>query len=86
MTGLLLENKTAAEAASKIQELKAVLSALNFKFGDIVPVLLTDNSGKFSIISAFENDINNNKESDLFFCEPASPHEKSEIEKNHSLF
>lgn len=86
MTGLLLENKTAAEAASKIQNLKAVLSASNFKFGDIAPVLLTDNGGEFSIVSAFENDVNKNKESDMFFCEPASPHEKPEIEKNHTLF
>ena len=45
-----------------------------------------DNGGEFSIVSDFENDIHKNKESDLFFCEPASPHEKTEIEKNHTLF
>ncbi len=86
MIGLLLENKTAAEAAHKIQELKAHLSEFNFKFGDIAPLLLTDNGGEFSIASAFENDSNGNKESNLFFCEPCSPHEKAEIEKNHTLF
>ncbi len=86
MIGLLLENKTAAEAANKIQELKANLYEFNFKFGDIAPLLLTDNGGEFSIVSAFENDINGNKESNLFFCEPCSPHEKAEIEKNHTLF
>ncbi len=86
MIGLLLENKTAAEAASKIQELKTNLSAFNFKFGDIAPLLLTDNGGEFSIVSAFENDSNGNKEAHLFFCEPCSPHEKAEIEKNHTLF
>ncbi len=86
MIGLLLENKTAAEAANKIQELKAHLSEFNFKFGDIAPLLLTDNGGEFSIVSAFENDTNGNKESNLFFCEPCSPHEKAEIEKNHTLF
>ncbi len=86
MIGLLLENKTAAETANKIQELKANLSEFNFKFGDIAPLLLTDNGGEFSIVSAFENDTNGNKESNLFFCEPCSPHEKAEIEKNHTLF
>ncbi len=86
MIGLLLENKTAAEAANKIQGLKVNLSELNFKFGDIAPLLLTDNGGEFSIVSAFENDSNGNKESNLFFCEPCSPHEKAEIEKNHTLF
>ena len=86
MIGLLLDNKTAAEAANKIQNLKTELKALNFKFGDIAPLLLTDNGGEFSIVSAFENDTDGNAESHMFFCEPCSPHEKAEIEKNHTLF
>ena len=86
MIGLLLDNKTAAETANKIQGLKAKLKALNFKFGDIAPLLLTDNGGEFSIVSAFENDTDGNTESHMFFCEPYSPHEKAEIEKNHTLF
>ena len=86
MIGLLLENKTAADAASKIQVLKAELKALGFNFGDIALLLLTDNGGEFSIVSAFENDTNGNMESHMFFCEPCSPHEKAEIEKNHTLF
>ena len=86
MIGLLLENKTAAEAASKIQGLKAELNTLGFRFGDIAPLLLTDNGGEFSIVSAFENDADGNTESHMFFCEPCSPHEKAEIEKNHTLF
>lgn len=86
MIGLLLENKTAAETANKIQALKAKLKALGFNFGDIAPILLTDNGGEFSAVSAFENDTNGNTESRMFFCEPCAPHEKAEIEKNHTLF
>ena len=86
MIGLLLENKTAAEAANKIQSLKAELKSLGFYFGDIAPLLLTDNGGEFSIVSAFENNTEGNAESHMFFCEPCSPHEKAEIEKNHTLF
>ncbi len=86
MVGLLLENKTAAEAANKIQYLKKQLKTFGFKFGDIVPVLLTDNGGEFSIVSAFENDLDNNIETHIFFCEPSSPEEKPHIEKNHTLF
>ena len=86
MIGLLLENKTAAEAANKIQGLKRDLNSLGFKFGDIAPLLLTDNGGEFSVVSAFENDTEGNAESNIFFCEPCSPHEKAEIEKNHTLF
>lgn len=86
MIGLLLENKTAAEAASKIQGLKAELNALGFSFGDIAPLLLTDNGGEFSIVSAFENATHGNADSRMFFCDPCAPHEKAEIEKNHTLF
>lgn len=86
MIGLLLENKTATETANKIQALKAELKALGFNFGDIAPILLTDNGGEFSVVSAFENDTNGITESRMFFCEPCAPHEKAEIEKNHTLF
>ena len=86
MIGLLLENKTAAEAANKIQALKVGLKVLGINFGDIAPILLTDNGGEFSIVSAFENDSEGNADSHMFFCEPCAPHEKAEIEKNHTLF
>lgn len=86
MVGLLMDNKTAAESASKIAELKKNLKANNFGFGEIAPILLTDNGGEFSIVSSFENDADGNLESHMFFCEPCSPHEKAHIEKNHTLF
>ena len=86
MTGILLDNKTAAEAASKISELKRKLKAAGFAFGNIVPVILTDNGGEFSNISAFENDENGNTETHMFFCEPNASYEKPHIEKNHTLF
>lgn len=86
MIGLLLESKTASEAANKIQKLKEDLIKRGFNFGDIAPLLLTDNGGEFSIVSAFENDSTGSIESHMFFCEPSSPHEKPEIEKNHTLF
>lgn len=86
MIGLLLENKTAVEAADKIKQLKHTLREHGFNFGDIVPLILTDNGGEFSNVAAFENDIDGNLESHLFFCEPRAPFEKPHIEKNHTLF
>lgn len=86
MVGLLLENKTAAEAANKIRELKQKLCDNDFVFGEIIPVILTDNGGEFSIVSAFENNIDGCLETHMFFCEPSCPNEKPEIEKNHTLF
>lgn len=85
MIGLLLENKTAAEAASKITALKQRLLKSGFEFGNIIPVLLTDNGGEFSLVDAFEKDPFGNLETHLFFCEPMSPSEKPEIEKNHTM-
>lgn len=61
MFGLLLNNKTAAEAASKIRSLKEKFCTYGLNFGDVFPVLLTDNGGKFSNIFAFENGLSNRK-------------------------
>lgn len=86
MTGILLDNKTAAEAAAKVSLLKQTLSASGFKFGNIIPVILTDNGGEFSNISVFENDENGDKETHMFFCDANASYEKPHIEKNHTLF
>ena len=86
MFGLLLENKTAAETASKIAALKEKISDNGFSFGDIFPVLLTDNGGEFSCVSAFENTPAGTKESDLFFCDPNAPYQKPHVENNHTLY
>ncbi len=85
MIGLLLDNKTSAEAADKIIRLKQRLRKHGYSFGDIFPLLLTDNGGEFRRVEAFENDTDGIPETKLFFCEPHSPEEKAHIEKNHTL-
>lgn len=86
MFGLLLENKTAAEASAKIGALKERLSACGFAFGDFFPVLLTDNGGEFSNVYAFENDMSGNTETHMFFCDANAPYQKPHVENNHTLF
>lgn len=86
MFGILLEDKTAAEAASKIQAFKKQLETAGFKFGEIFPVLLTDNGGEFSCVSAFEYSPDGEPETRLFFCDPNSPYQKPHVENNHVLF
>lgn len=86
MFGILLDNKTAAEAGDKIIRLKKKLSDSGLKFGDIFPVLLTDNGGEFSNVFAFENTLSGIKETSLFFCHPNAPYEKPHVENNHTLF
>lgn len=86
MVGLLCDNKTAAAAASKIVELKERLICCGLSFGDLFPVLLTDNGGEFSCVDIIENAASDLRETRLFFCEPNAPYEKPHIEKNHTLF
>lgn len=86
MFGLLLDNKSAAEAAAKITALKDRLNALGFSFGDLFPILLTDNGGEFSRVSAFENNADGEKETAVFFCDPNAPYQKPHVENNHTLF
>ena len=86
MFGLLLDNKTAAEAASKIRALKERLCAYELKFGEVFPVLLTDNGGEFSDVFAFENGLDEQTETKMFFCDPNAPYQKPHVENNHTLF
>ena len=86
MFGLLLDNKTAAEASAKLISLKECLLRTGVSFGEVFPLLLTDNGGEFSNVSAFENDLSGAKETNLFFCDPNSPYQKPHVENNHTLF
>lgn len=86
MFGILLDNKTAAEASRKIRMLKEQLKCAGMRFGDAIPVLLTDNGGEFSDVFAFENDLCGEPETKMFFCDPNSPYQKPHIENNHTLF
>ena len=86
MFGILLDNKTAAEAGAKIIALKQTFRKAGVSFGEVFPVILTDNGGEFSNVLAFENDLDGGKETSLFFCDPNASYQKPHIENNHILF
>ena len=86
MFGILLDNKTAAEAGAKITTLKRKLQKYGFRFGEFFPAILTDNGGEFSNVFAFENDLDGNRETRLFFCDPNASYQKPHVENNHILF
>ena len=87
MAGLLLDNKTAAQVTEKIRMLKHSLAACCVRFGDVFPLILTDNGGEFANVFAVENSITDGeKESTLFFCDPFQSCQKPKVEKNHTLF
>ena len=86
MFGLLLDNKTAAEASLKIRLLKEKFNAAHLQFSEVFPVLLTDNGGEFSNVAAFENDLDEQAETKMYFCDPNAPYQKPHVENNHTLF
>jgi len=86
MVGLLLDNKSAAETAKKLLSLKSFLSENCLRFGDIFPLILTDNGGEFANVAAIENSADGVKETSLFFCDPMQSCQKPHVEKNHTMF
>lgn len=84
MIGLLLKNKTSSEVTNKIKALKQKLLENNYAFGDIFPVILTDNGGEFSNAFAIENDLNGNKETNLYYCDPYKSSQKPHVENTHT--
>lgn len=86
MFGILLDNKTAAEAGDKIKKLKQLLDSAGYSFSHVFPVLLTDNGGEFSDVFAFENNLNGVKETSVFYCDPNCSYQKPHVENNHTLF
>lgn len=85
MIGLLLEDKTAAQVTDKIRSIKSTLDADHVRFGDVFPLILTDNGGEFANVAAVENNLSGEKESALFFCDPYQSSQKPKVEKNHTL-
>jgi IS30 family transposase len=86
MFGLLLEDRTAMEVTDKIRSLKTRLASNNIRFGDLFPLILTDNGGEFANVSAIEADLDGERESRLYFCDPYQSSQKPRVEKNHTLF
>jgi IS30 family transposase len=84
--GLLMDNKSSLEAAHKIRLLKNSLALAGLRFGDLFPVILTDNGGEFANVDAFERDAAWQKETLLFFCDPYRSSQKPYCEKNHTMF
>jgi IS30 family transposase len=59
---------------------------MRLRFGDIFPLILTDNGGEFANVSAIENDTYGERETLLFFCDPYRSSQKPRVEKNHTMF
>jgi len=86
MVGILLPDKTAVSVREHIRQLKCRFFDEGVRFGDVFPLILTDNGGEFSDVAAIENGVDGQKETALFFCDPMQSCQKPRVEKNHTLF
>lgn len=84
--GLLMDNKSAAETSRVICNLKRSFTSAEVRFGDIIPLALTDNGGEFANIMDIENNAAGQRETMLFFCDPYQSSQKAHCEKNHTEF
>jgi IS30 family transposase len=85
MAGILLDHKTTADVTTQILSLKQRFTAEGLRFGDIMPLILTDNGVEFSDVISIENDQHGLKETGVFFCDPMQSCQKARVEKNHTL-
>lgn len=86
MVGILLESKSATSVTEKIRYLKEQFEERHVRFGDIFPLIITDNGGEFANVSAIEADTQGEIETSLYFCDPYKSSQKPRVEKNHTLF
>lgn len=87
MAALLLDDKTAAQAALKFTNLKKNLKKAGLDIRSTFDVLLADNGGEFADVYSFEDGSPDSRsELKMFFCDPVTPSQKPFIEKNHTLF
>lgn len=54
-------------------------------FDQLFPVILTDNGSEFTNPLAIELDALGNRRTRIFYCDPASPHQKPSVENNHEF-
>lgn len=54
-------------------------------FRNLFPVILTDNGSEFSNPEAIEFDVEGNRRSYIFYCNPSAPYQKGAAENNHEL-
>lgn len=86
MVGFLLESKTAVCVSEVFKNIRSVFNAAGISFGDMIPLILTDNGSEFSNVDAIENHEDDDNGTSLFFCRPMRSCDKPHVEKNHTLF
>ena len=77
----LIDSKGMANTAATLDRMEETIGTEAFR--ELFPVILTDNGCEFADPEAFENGINGEKRTRLFYCEARHSEQKGELEKNH---
>jgi len=80
MIAILLNNKQPSTVNEKLDDLKEKFTFELFVL--LFKIMLTDNGIEFTLIEEIET-LENNKQINLFFCDPGKSNQKGKIEKNH---
>ena len=84
MIGILIPNKCAASITAAFAKLYETLG--HELFIKLFQVILTDRGTEFSAPTSIEFAPDGRKRTCVFFCDPMSPNQKSELERNHENF
>lgn len=79
----LRDRNTSQSVIDIINMLEQALGSDAFK--RLFPVILTDNGTEFSNPAAIETGALGSQRTRLFYCDPASPHQKAELERSHEF-
>lgn len=79
----LRDRNTSHSVIDVFNMLEQVLGGETFR--RLFPVILTDNGTEFSNPVAIETDCLGYQRTRLFYCDPASPHQKAELERSHEF-
>ncbi len=83
MVALLIDRCTQECVIDAFNKLYEDVGAEVFKSN--IPILLTDNGSEFLDTKSIEYDVDGNKRTHVFFCDPMSSHQKGKLEKNHEF-
>lgn len=85
MVGILLDSKSALAVSQEFRHLREKFAAAQTPFGQLFPLILTDNGGEFANIHSIECNAAGTREMHLFFCDAMKSCQKPRVEKNHTL-
>ena len=77
----LIDSKEMKNTVAVINSLEEILGTELFK--EMFPVILTDNGCEFADPELFENGLNGEKRTSIYYCEPRRSEQKGGLEKNH---